>query len=442
MEEERDHYVLVPDASGQALLARTDTDAPTLPHVRGRPGAPGAVESVRRELGLESAYLRLARVLFDEGRKPIGSLHEFDAPSGAWSPPVGTSWSDLDRADVAALAPPELAGDVERWIAEQLGAPVPDARPSWSRPGWLAQASLWIRETATACGLRPTGDLEVVGHWPLSSVLRLETDGGKVFFKAVFPIFGHEPAVTAQLSARHPTLMPELLAIDKSRGWMLMRELQGTLIGDQDLSRWGEGLRAAASIHKAWIGRAAELLSLGVHDRTLQALERDLAAGFDAVELSSEDRLRLKASLPTFVRASAELGAGAVPETLVHGELHPWNVMATDEGVRIFDWSDSCVSHPFFDLLTYLERVDDEQSRGAVLNAYLEVWSDTAPMGELLALAACAHPLALMHHSISCSRILDAMEPADRWWFDGEPARLLLLAIERAEALSRSWDDH
>ena len=285
------------------------------------------------------------------------------------------------------------------------------------------------------------GDVEVVEHWPLSSVLCLETDGGKVFFKAVFPIFRHEPVVTAQLSARHPALTPDLLAVDESRGWMLMRELHGSPIGDQDVSRRGDGLRAVGRIHKAWIGRSAELLSPGVHDRTLQALERDLVGGFDAVELSSEHRPRLEASLPTFARASAALGAGAVPETLVHGDLHPWNVMATDESVRIFDWSDACVSHPFFDLPTYLERTDEEQARSALLDAYLEVWSDTAPRGELLALAEYAHPLALMHHSISYVRILEAMEPSDRWWFEGEPARRLLLAVERAEELKRSWDD-
>jgi Ser/Thr protein kinase RdoA (MazF antagonist) len=166
-----------------------------------------------------------------------------------------------------------------------------------------------------------------------------------------------------------------------------------------------------------------------------------MAAGFDEVELSSDDRLRLEAALPTFARAFAELGAGAVPETLVHGDLHPWNVMAAVEGVSIFDWSDSCVSYPLFDLATYLERTEDEHARAALLDSYLEVWSDAAPMGELRALAECAHPLALMHHSISYSRILDAMEPADRWWFDGEPGRRLLLAVDAAEALSQSWED-
>lgn len=440
MIEERDHYVLVPDPPRSALLVASAAGRPVIPSVRGPRGVPGVIESTRRALGLDAAYLRTASILFDEQRNPTGGLHELDAAPFEWSPPSGTTWLGLEDADASMLAPVELRDDVTRWIAEQLGASVPDARPAWSRPGWLSRASGWIRETATACGLRPTGDIDVFEHWPISSVLRIETDGGRLFFKAVFPIFRHETVVTTLLSARHPSLTPEIIAVDEDRGWMLMRELQGSPVGDQDVSRWAEGLRVAATIHKAWIGRAAELVSLGVHDRSLQALERDAVTALDAIELSSEDRLRLKASLPTLARASAALGAGAVPETLVHGDLHPWNVMATEEGVRIFDWSDACVSHPFFDLPTYLERTDDEKARSALLDAYLEVWSDAAPMGELRALAEYAHPLALMHHSISYVRILEALEPSDRWWFEGEPARRLLLAVDGAEALSRSWD--
>ena len=149
--------------------------------------------------------------------------------------------------------------------------------------------------------------------------------------------------------------------------------------------------------------------------------------------------MRLEAVLPTLKRALAQLAAGPVPETLVHGDLHPWNVMVTTNELRIFDWSDACVSHPFFDLPTYVERAN-ERDQAALVEAYLEAWADLAPMTELRELAGLAHPVSLVHHCISYLRILDAFEPDDRWWFADEPRRfeprrLLTAAIGLAEAL-------
>src|SRR5438552_511329 len=64
--------------------------------------------------------------------------------------------------------------------------------------------------------------------WRLSAVLRGERPDGPVYFKAVFPLFHHEPAVTEALAAEHPSALPELVAVDHERGWMLMRELART----------------------------------------------------------------------------------------------------------------------------------------------------------------------------------------------------------------------
>jgi hypothetical protein len=441
VEAQLDHYVLVPDGSRRAVLVVRGAARNELPRATGGTGAAGTLDALADAYGLRAPYLRPALVLFDETRTPTGVLREFDAPPPDWDPPTGLAWLDLEHAEPEALAPIELAAQISRWIEEQLGEPIPPERPPWARPGWLAEATCWIGENVTALGLESRGEVELVAQWPLSSVLKLDTDGGVVFFKAVFPLFHHEPVLTSKLSARHPGLVPDVLAIEGARGWMLMRELPGTPIGDQAANLWSEGLRVAASIQKMWIGRDEELLSLGVHDRTLQALEHDLATTLARIELSPEDQARFKASLPTFARASAELGAGAVPETLVHGDLHPGNVMRAGDEVRVFDWSDSCVSYPFFDLSTYFERTEDEQVRAALFDAYLEAWSDTAPMGELRALAQCAQPLATAHLAISYARILDAVEPSDRWWFEDEPGRRLRLALDGAEALRQSWDD-
>jgi hypothetical protein len=159
MLEERDHYVLVPDEESSALLVVASSRGTSLPRTRGRRGAAGVLEAVRDAYGLDATYLRTARMLRDDSGRPVGALHALDAPPQGWDPPRGSTWLALDLAEPAALAPDVLAPDVERWLAEQRGATVPEARSPWARPGWFREAArLWFH-TEPARWLRGAFDL-------------------------------------------------------------------------------------------------------------------------------------------------------------------------------------------------------------------------------------------------------------------------------------------
>jgi hypothetical protein len=426
MAGDREHYVLVPDAARSALLV----SGTELPRVRGRPGAAGLLEALRRSFALEAPYLRPARLLRDDDRVPVGALHELDAPQHGWEPPAGTAWLPLAEADSESLAPAGLVEAVERWLSEQRGVTLPGERPPWARPGWLAEATRWMEERVAALGLHSVGPVEVVEQWPLSSVLRVETDGGRVYLKAVFSIFRHEPALTAALSEWHAAVVPEVLAVDADLGWILMRELRGTPVGELGHERWSAALVASAGLQRRLVGRETELFALGAHDRTLPALRAEIGAALDTVGLRSAGIAR------ELERRCTELERGPLPQTLIHGDLHPWNVMVDDIELRIFDWSDACVSHPFFDLPTFLQRCDDDAARAAMLDAYLDVWSDHGSPAELRAAFELAQPLACAHHAISYLRITQALEPDDRWLFADEPARWLARAAELLEDAS------
>ena len=427
--------MIVPDASQRAVLVVGSHGRFELPHVRGRPGAAGVIEALRHVYSLDAPYLRAAQILRDEAGQPVAGLHELDAPPPGWEPTPGTAWLELESTDPTTLAPSQFISAVERWWAEQRGAPVPERRPPWARPGWLAEASSWICDTCVANGFAPSGPVELVAQWPLSSVLRLETEGGRVYMKAVFSIFGHEPTVTEVLSAQHPTLVPEVVAVDAPLGWMLMHELHGTELGDADVSRWGDGLRAAASIHRAWVGRTTELFTLGAHDRTLETLADDMRTAFESIELPAEARARLERVAPELERLCEELATCAVPETLIHGDLHPWNVMVEGDELRIFDWSDACVAHPMFDLPTFLTRTEDESARVSMCEAYFAEWGELASLRELQSAFALARPLGHLHQAVSYVRINDALEPDDRWIFAGAPEEWLEGAIGLVEAM-------
>ena len=64
--------------------------------------------------------------------------------------------------------------------------------------------------------------------------------------------------------------------------------------------------------------------------------------------------------------------------TLVHGDLHPWNVAHGPTTTRVFDWTDAAVSHPFVDLATYVFRTKDESLRRRLVDAYVGAWAPVA----------------------------------------------------------------
>src|SRR6266508_1972111 len=97
-------------------------------------------------------------------------------------------------------------------------------RLRWLQPRWRAEAERWIAAELERLGLEPTGEIEQ-GHvrwW--STVMRVQTIGGDLYFKANAPPHHFEAALVALLARLRPGQIPELPAADPDRGWMLMRD--------------------------------------------------------------------------------------------------------------------------------------------------------------------------------------------------------------------------
>jgi Ser/Thr protein kinase RdoA (MazF antagonist) len=216
--------------------------------------------------------------------------------------------------------------------------------------------------------------------------------------------------------------------VDVPHGWMLMRELPGTQVGDDGVEHWSDACRAIARIHRDWSDRDDDLRALGAQDRTLAALASEIRTAFDTVEIAADEWMASELE-----RRCEEFARGPLPQTLVHGDFHPWNVMVDGGNLRIFDWSDACISHPLFDLPTFLERAEGEGARDELLQIYLAAWADVASLEELRAAYERALPLACVHHAISYLRIDEALEPDDRWVFADAPRRWLAGAVEHLE---------
>ena len=320
-----------------------------------------------------------------------------------------------------------------RCLAERSddGGPL---RIPWARPGWFAEAAAWIRERLDDHRLEP-GPLVQQRTWSISTVLSAHTASGFVFFKAVGHAFPAEPTVTSALGRRHRESVPSLLALDEERGWMLMHDFAGEGLSDQtDPDTLARALRVYADIQCSWIEGSKELLSFGCPDRTLDVLQAQidpLLGDHDLLLPHSPrgvppEQLEAVPALAAKLHADCErLREYPLPATLEHGDLHTDNIRARDGRFVFFDWSDACVSHPFFSLVPFFEFLEEPLApgpRGRLRDAYLEAWRAVGPRDGLEEAFDLAQFVGLFHQAVSYHRITENTEPRARWeWEKGFP---------------------
>jgi hypothetical protein len=84
-------------------------------------------------------------------------------------------------------------------------------------------------------------------------------------------------------------------------------------------------------------------------------------------------------------RAVAGLGS-AIRISVVHTEAHDGNVFIAENGhIRLLDWAEAVVSHPFVGTLLPLRFAVERTGRspGRLRDAYLEPFTSLAPLSEL-----------------------------------------------------------
>jgi hypothetical protein len=302
----------------------------------------------------------------------------------------------------------------------------------WTEPDFLDPARQWIDEQLAAHGLAVTGEVEQPHIVKWSTVLRVPTAGGAVWFKANDQSLRHEAGVTALLAARHPANVPPLLAADVDRGWMLMadagRRLREVLPEEGSLDRWLGVLRSVAEIQLACEDSVDELLALGVPDMRLATLPE----GYDRLVRQLDLQPRFRAATPYVQELCDRLAAFGIRETLQHDDLHDGQVYVKDGADLVMDWGDACVSHPFFTLSVTLEGViawglddvEDSVDTAPFRDAYLEPYAAAYPSLSTDDLHAAVD--AALRLGWAC-RFVNGLVPGDdpgarlRMFLDGRP---------------------
>lgn len=403
--------------------------------------------TMRAQLGITVTTLRCLYDDFDHAAQTVWRGYAMDNHSPDWTPPSGAAWLDQAELDTLQLEIPHQRTALEAWF-EWLDEN-PAQRVPWSHPGWFRTAAVWIHTQLKKLGVTPISPIEQVQVWARSCTLRVDTTEGRFYFKAVHPLFAVEPVLTRVLAKRYPDNLPQVVAVDGARGWMLVRDFGGERLDEcQDITQWEAALRSFARLQVDMVSHTGSVIAMGCHDRQvdnltiqLDRLLVDKAALFPGSEadLSAAEYQRLVALAPRLRSMAYALMDFNVPLSLEHGDLWSRHIRVNGEQFVYFDWADSSVTHPFFDLLFLLADSDQHlpnppETRAWLRDAYLREWTAFEPMERLVQAMAVAEPLAALHHALVVHQvILPAIELRAQWEVGSRVPQYLRLLLKHMD---------
>jgi Phosphotransferase enzyme family len=326
----------------------------------------------------------------------------------AWTVPPEGAWISRELLDTLPLIIPEHRLLLGRWFRQSRSAL--DEELPWTRDGWFEEASAWIHAQLARQGVIATGPIEQTRSWFISSILRLPTTVGEVYFKAVPPTDVHEAFLVQMIAEQFPTLVPQVLAIHDEQQWLLMKAAPGEKVPPDAnlldyLPRWKTLLQTYAHMQQAFAKRMEQLLALGCHDWRMEVLAESIDPFFAELPvllqgawnpLTKEEQERLHQVAPHLKSSCFELARLGIPASIHHGDFHRGNILVNEAGCTLIDWAGFVgVAHPFLSLWVPLS--DWDQSARTILSeSYLEIWSSCAPLEQLRHALALAHPLAAL----------------------------------------------
>ncbi|MCW3817796.1 aminoglycoside phosphotransferase family protein [Micromonospora sp. DR5-3] len=381
-------------------------------------------------------------VLVDRDGAPLGALPAFDVPEPWWQQ-VGAIVDearrrhDLEVAVLRLLAAdrPEPPGGHLTYLGQVTAPPAVPLEPvavdlaphplraPWAEPGGPARSLAWATAELHRLG-RPVTAVEQHRTWNLSAIWRLDGDHGSAWLKQVPVFFRHEATVLRWLAAAAPGTAPTLLAADDT-GRILLDHAPGE---DRYAADDTERAAIAADHHTVQLAAADDvsaLLTAGVPDLRGPAL-----AGWIRDRLAPHDLSVAADLLADLDDRLAEVRRCGLPDTLVHGDLHPGNVRG--DGVRrvMIDWGDSFVGHPAFDILRLTETLDPAAA-APLLHAWAARWRADAPGSDPHRAVDLLRPVAPLRMAAVYAMFLAGIEPSEHPYHAGDvPACLKRAAAE------------
>ncbi len=419
MQPERAHYrlIIIRRAASEILLSK-HLSACSLPSldvlVRSRV-AEQLVAGTREKCRLETCCLWTGN-LSSSSQEPHSSRyavmevvrHEDDAPPDA-------SWVSLAAVIANCALQPTEQLMVSRWL-DSLDPHVAQRETEpFARPGWIEELFRWVQNQIEPLDLRPTGTFQQLNAGQAFSLMRIDTTGAAVWFKATGRPNQNELGISVALDRLFPGRVPRTLGVHRMWNAWLSEEIAGSTLDDcAQLEAWAGAVKALAELQIASVTKTDVLLECGCRDLRPDQLSLQigpfLARAGELMAMQSEQPPQILTESEIGVLgdrlsdALGELHDYGIPSALGHLDPNPRNIIISPRRYVFLDWAEGSVTHPLFTfeyLCEHARRTFPQSPtvRETLVANYLQPWQSFSPanalaqamsVSPLLAVFACA----------------------------------------------------
>jgi hypothetical protein len=267
-----------------------------------------------------------------------------------------------------------------------------DTQSPISRPGLAALARCWITETIPDGQTSLAEDVYQLNAGGGFALMRFRTRSGHAYWlKATGEPNLHEFGVTSALSCLLPQFLPAVLAIRRDWNAWIMEDAGTPLHASFSLTVWERAVVALAWLQQDSISHIRALLDSGCRDQRLCVLRDHLDEMIDYLgaamekQSSSEmpclDGAQLKSLQYALLDAIQRTAASGIPDTLIHGDINPGNILFKDGQCVFIDWSEGYIGTPlvtFERLMVHLANVSEDANTWVphLSEIYKRQWRD------------------------------------------------------------------
>ena len=304
--------------------------------------------------------------------------------------PAGSCWKPREVATSSPIEPAEDRCLIEKSIKELSSRCRKPQEAPFAMPGWLAELFAWAEQQLEPLGVNLTGAFTQLNASPAFSLIRLETSGSPVWFKATGEPNRRELAVTTCLTHLFPGYVPELLGVNAAWNGWLTHEVSGRTLDEcTGLASWRRTAEDLARLQIRSIGKQDELLEAGCVDLRLARLIENVDPFVDRMRglMAAQEKLtpaRLTEAELVCVRdylqeTCCRLSELGLPDTLGHLDFNPGNIVISPKGCVFLDWAEACITSPLVTLEHLREhcrrsRTKDTRAMNSLVAAYIRAW--------------------------------------------------------------------